>query len=111
MLSIAPGVPATCSEKDATRSGVLCSRPTPRAEQARPRRPAAFLNTSHHPPNRRLTALRVAGQPDSKMKMRLVAQHDGEELVQLYRTRFLGHESRLTGSRPDRPIRDARRAP
>src|SRR5439155_1566653 len=64
-------------------SGVLCSRPSPRAEQARPRRPAAFLHTSHHPLNRRLTALRLAGQPDSKMKMRLVAQRDGEELVQL----------------------------
>ena len=61
----------------------MCSKPSPRAEQARPRRLAAFLHTSHHPLNRRLTALRVAGQPDSKMKMRLVAQRDGEELVQL----------------------------
>ena len=40
-------------------------------------------STSHRPPNRRLTVLRVAGQPDSNMKMRLVAQHNDEELVQL----------------------------
>ena len=61
----------------------MCSKPSPRAEQARPRRLAAFLHSSHHPLNRRLTALRVAGQPDLNMKMRLVAQRDGEELVQL----------------------------
>src|SRR5438128_6334941 len=31
--------------------------------------------------------------------------------LEVYRTRFLEHESRLTGIRPDRPNRDARRAP
>lgn len=30
-----------------------------------------------------MTVLRIAGQPDTNMKMRLVAQHDDEELVQL----------------------------
>jgi len=30
--------------------------------------------------------------------------------VELYRTRFLGHQGRLTEIRDDRPIRDARRA-
>ena len=85
MLSIAPGVPGDMQRerRDAERGLVLEAHAASRTGSARPRRSAALLNTSHHPPNRRLTALRVAGQPDSKMKMRLVAQHDGEELVQL----------------------------